>query len=245
MLEIIPSPGTENKTFDEIEKKIRQVKPFAKTIHIDVCDGKFAPNTTFSDPEPFKKFLKDMALTHSGWVNEDKGLLFEVHLMVEEPIEHLQRWADAGFERFIGQVEKMGSQEEFVAKAQLLGEVGLAIDGPTGLDALKVSAEDLDVVLFYTADKAGFSGAKFKEERLEKIKAYREKNEYIPIEVDGGINDETIQIAAAAGVNRFVSTGFLFNLNTPEEQYTLLQKKLDELTISPTSVEAPQLSKQQ
>lgn len=235
MFEIIPSPGTENKTFGEIERKIRQVKPFAKTIHIDVCDGKFAPNTTFADPEPFKKFLKDMALSHSGWQNEDKGLLFEVHLMVEEPIEHLKRWADAGFERFIGQVEKMGSQEAFVAEAQLLGEVGLAIDGPTALDSLKVPVEDLDVVLFYTADKAGFSGAKFKEERLDKIKTFREKNEYIPIEVDGGINDETIQIAAAAGVNRFVTTGFLFGLNTPEEQYKLLQKKIDELPFSSTA----------
>jgi ribulose-phosphate 3-epimerase len=230
MYEIIPSPGTENKTFKEIEGKIRSVQSFVKSIHIDVCDGKFAPNKTFADPEPFKEFIKQMAATErSGWVSEDKGILFEVHLMVEEPINHLQQWADVGFTRFIGQIEKMSSQEEFIAKAQLLGEVGLAVDGPTPLDALQVNYDDLDVVLFYTGDRAGFSGAALKEDRLEKVKAFRKLEEYLPVEVDGGINDESIDVAAAAGVTRFVTTGFLFSLNTPEQQYKLLEQKLREL----------------
>ena len=136
--EIIPSPGTENKSWDEIQKKIDAVKPFIRTIHIDVCDGKFAPNTTFADPEPFRKYINDMATSRSGWVAEDKGILFEVHLMVEDPISQLKKWADVGFSRFIGQIEKMPNQEEFVAEAQLLGEVGLAVDGPTSLDDVKV-----------------------------------------------------------------------------------------------------------
>jgi ribulose-phosphate 3-epimerase len=215
MYEIIPSPGTENKNWQEVEKKIRSLQSFVRTIHIDVCDGKFAPNETFADPEAFKEFIKQMATERSGWVAEDKGILFEVHLMVEEPINHLQKWADAGFTRFIGQVEKMASQEEFIAKAQLLGEAGLAVDGPTPLDALKVKYDDLDVVLFYTGEKAGFSGGTFNEDRLEKIKALRKINEYIPVE---------------AGVNRFVTTGFLFGLETPEKQYNLLEQKLQEIT---------------
>lgn len=231
MYEIIPSPGTENKDFSEIEKKIESVKQFSKTIHIDICDGKFAPNTTFADPDPFKEYLKKMAATErSGWISEDKGILFEVHLMVEEPIDHIQRWADAGFTRFIGQIEKMSNQEEFIAKAQLFGDAGLAVDGPTPLDAVKVNYDDLDVILFYTGDKAGFSGGKLQEDRLEKVKALRKINELLPIEVDGGINDETIEVAAAAGVNRFVTTGFLFGLNTPAEQFKLLEQKLQEFT---------------
>ncbi|HWY79221.1 MAG TPA: hypothetical protein VNW29_02590 [Candidatus Sulfotelmatobacter sp.] len=229
MFEIIPSPGTENNDFSEVEKKINAVKPFIRSIHIDVCDGKFAPNTTFADPEPFRKYIKQMATERSGWVTEDKGILFEVHLMVEEPINYLQKWADVGFTRFIGQVEKMSSQEEFIAEAQLLGEAGLAIDGPTPFDAIKVKYDDLDVILFYTADKAGFSGKAFQEDRLDKVKALRKLNEYVPVEADGGVNDETIQIAAAAGVNRFVSTGFLFSFDTPEGQLKLLERKLQEL----------------
>jgi ribulose-phosphate 3-epimerase len=231
MYDIIPSPGTENKTFEEIEKKIALVRAFAQTIHIDICDGKFATNTTFSDPEPFKNFTKQLPEDEGGWETGEKGLFFEVHLMVEDPIKEIKKWADAGFRRFIGQIEKMPSQEEFVAEAQLYGEVGLAVDGSTPLDAVKVNYDDLDVVLFYTGEKAGFSGGTLKEDRLEKVKALRKIEEYLQIEVDGGINDETIAIAYEAGVTRFVTTGFLFGLNSPEEQYKLLEQKLRDITL--------------
>lgn len=228
MFEIIPSPGTENKTFDEIEKKINLVKPLVKTIHIDVCDGRFANNTTFDDPAPFKEYLKQMALSHSGWVAEDKGLFFEVHLMVEDPIAHIKKWADAGFQRFIGQIEKMPDQAAFVAEAQLYGEAALALDKQSPVDALAVPMDDLDALLVMTI-QAGFSGQKFEEALLEKVKQARRRSGYLQIEVDGGINDETIGIAAAAGANRFVATSFLFNFSTPEEQYALLKKQLDEI----------------
>lgn len=232
MFEIIPSPGTENKEFSEIENKIESVKSFVNTVHIDVCDGKFAPNVTFSDPEPFKKLTMELPEDESGWSTGEKGLYFEIHLMVEDPIKHLKKWADAGFRRFIGQIEKMPDQEAFVAEAQLYGEVGLAVDGPTHLDSLKVNYDDLDVILFYTGEKAGYSGASFLEDRLEKVKVLRKLNEFIPIEVDGGINDETIAIAYEAGVTRFVSTGFLFGLETPVKQYNLLEQKLKEINIT-------------
>lgn len=231
MFEIIPSPGTENKEFAEIEKKIELVKSFVRTIHIDVCDGKFAPNVTFSDPEPFKRFTNVLPEDESGWSTGEKGLYFEIHLMVEDPIKDIKKWADAGFRRFIGQIEKMPDQEAFIAEAQMFGEVGLAIDGPTSLESIKVNYDDLDVVLFYTGEKAGVSGATLHEDRLEKVKALRKLQEYIPIEVDGGINDETIAVAYEAGVTRFVTTGFLFGLNSPEEQYKLLEQKLQDITV--------------
>jgi len=229
MFEIFPSPGTENKSFNEIERKILAIRHLTRTIHIDVCDGKFAPNTTFADPEPFKKFTKELPEDQGGWSTDEKGLYFEIHLMVEDPIKHIKKWADAGFRRFIGHIEKMPSQEEFVAEAQLYGEVGFAVDGPTLLDAVKVNYNDLDVMLFYTADRAGFSGKPFQEDRLEKVKALRKLQEHLPIEVDGGINDETIQIAAAAGATRFVATNFLFGLETPQKQFKILEQKLHEM----------------
>lgn len=230
MYEIIPSPGTENKTFEEIEKKIRSIQPFARTIHVDICDGKFASNTTFADSQAFKTFIKQMAATErSGWVAEDKGILFEVHLMVEEPITYLKAWADAGFTRFIGHIEKMSDQEAFVAEAQLYGEVALAIDKQTAIDAIKVPLSDLDALLVMTI-QAGFSGQTFEEALLEKVKKVRAVMPDLPIEVDGGINDETIAIAAATGANRFVATSFLFGFDTPEDQYKLLKQKLQEFT---------------
>jgi len=231
MYEIIPSPGTENKDFSEIEKKIELVKPFVKTIHIDVIDGKFANNTTFADPAPFVKYTKILPSGKRGQLIGEEGLVFEVHLMVEDPIKHIKTWANAGFQRFIGHIEKMPSQEAFVAEAQLYGEVALAIDKQTPVDAIKVPFADLDALLVMTI-QAGFSGQTFEEALLEKVKKIRVGNPDLPIEVDGGLNDETIAVAAESGANRFVATSFLFNLQTPEAQYQLLEQKLQELSLS-------------
>src|ERR1035437_2855123 len=192
MFEIIP--GILEKTWEEVEAKIKLLSPFAKSLHIDVIDGKFVNNLTFLDPTPFAKY-KDQ-------------FLLEVHLMVEEPINYLKPFADAGFKRFLGHVEKMRDQAEFVAEGQILGEVGLVLDGPTDLSAITVSYDDLDCVLFYVSDRVGFSGPPMMPERLEKVKAFRAKTN-IPIEVDGGINDTTILLAKEAGATRFVATSFI------------------------------------
>lgn len=202
-------PGILEKDWLSIEMKIQQVLPFAKAIHIDLIDGKFAPNTTFLDPAPFKKYTSDIP--------------FELHMMVDEPINFLNSWADAGFRRFIGHIEKMSNQVEFVAKAQLLGEVGLGVDQDSELDLIEVPLSDLDVLLIMTI-KAGFSGQEFVEKNLDKIKTAREKT-FIPIEVDGGINDQTILRVKESGANRFVATSFIFK-EKPEEQYKILQEAL-------------------
>ena len=208
MYEIIP--GILEKEWGEIEKKIELVKPFAKTIHIDIIDGKFAPNTTFLDPAPFKRYASD--------------LFFELHMMVEEPIQYLKPWADAGFKRFLGHVEKMSNQAEFIAQGQMLGEVGLAVDGPTPVDAINVPLDDLDAILVMTI-KAGLSGQEFMPEHLEKVKMFHEKT-WVPIGVDGGISDKTINEASESGATRFISTSFLFKGGNPKDQSDTLQKLL-------------------
>ena len=213
MYEIIPSPGTDNKDWISVEKKIDSVESFAKAIHVDILDGKFAPNTTFLDPMPFAKYSKDFIL--------------EAHLMVEEPTQYLKSFANAGFRRFIGHVEKMSDQAEFVAEAELLGEVALALDSNTAVDAIHVPLEDLDSLLVMTV-KAGFSGQSFLEQPLEKVKQVLEKVA-LPIELDGGINDETIEIAYASGATRFVVTSFLFSSESPEKQFRLLEEKVKRL----------------
>lgn len=210
MYEVIPGPGTKDLNWQEIERKIELVKPFVKTIHVDVVDGKFAPNTTFSDPKPFAKYTKE--------------LLFEVHFMTENPISYLKSFADAGFKRFIGQVEKMPDQAEFVAQGQILGEVGLAVDGPTDLSMIKVPYEDLDCILIMTI-KAGQSGQMFNPEYLNKARTLRQaQGQSLAIEIDGGINDRTIIQAKNAGATRFVSTSFLFkDSDKVKNQYDFLK----------------------
>lgn len=211
MFEILPSPGTENKTFEDIEKKLLSVKGVAHSIHIDVIDGKYANNTTFSDPAPFAKYSKDFKL--------------EVHLMVEDPIKYLKPFADAGFQRFIGQIEKMKDQAEFVAQGQLLGEVGLALDKQSPTDAIKVPLFDLDTILVM-AIQAGFSGQQFIEELMVKVKDLRDLTD-VPIEVDGGINERTIAIAKNVGAERFVATSFIFGPDKdPKEQFEILENSL-------------------
>lgn len=212
MYEVIP--GILEKEWEVIEKKIEAVLPFAKTIHVDLIDGKFRHNHTFDDPKPFAKYASQVKL--------------ELHMMVDEPVNFLKPWADAGFQRFIGHIEKMSDQAEFVAQAQLLGEAALAIDLDTPVDAIKVNLEDLDAVTVMCV-QTGHSGQQFNESAMQKVKLIREKNLYVPIEVDGGINDETILVPAADGATRFVATSFLHTLGTPAGQYNLLLKNLEEL----------------
>lgn len=210
MYEIIP--GILEQTWEEIEKKLALIKPFSKVAHIDLLDGKFAPNTTFLDPTPFAKYSKEF--------------FFELHMMVEEPIDYLDQWAKAGIKRFIGQVEKMEDQIAFVAKAQEFGEVGLAVDAETKPEAITVDYNDLDV-LFAMTVKAGFSHQPFMQEQLEKVRYFRQKTS-LPIEVDGGINDNSILQAKKAGATRFISTGFLFKSEDPAKQFEKLTSCLGE-----------------
>ncbi len=201
-------PGILEKDFSEIEKKIELVKDFAKIIHIDIIDGKFAPNATFLDPKPFEKYTKD--------------IFFELHMMVEDPVNYLEPFAASGFKRFLGHIEKMSSQEEFVAKGELYGEVGLVLDADTPFDNLKVNLEDLDCVLIMGV-RAGFSGQNFMPEVLEKVKKIKDKMP-VPIEIDGGIDDLSIVKAFNAGVERFITTSFLFEGNPFDNYQNLLSK---------------------
>ncbi|HVZ12125.1 MAG TPA: hypothetical protein VG965_03785 [Patescibacteria group bacterium] len=209
MLQIIP--GVLEKDWESIETKLETIKSFSRTVHVDIIDGVFVDNKTFLDPTPFKKYSEILNL--------------ELHMMVEEPINIIDAWASAGFKRFLGHIEHMSSQKEFVAAAKKYGEVGLALDGPTHIQAIKVPYDDLDSILIYTSHRVGFSGPPLMEDRLDKIRHLR-KLTNIPIEVDGGINDKSIERAKAAGATRFVTTSYLFGNGNPHEKYTHLQSLL-------------------
>jgi ribulose-phosphate 3-epimerase len=214
MYEIIPAILEEN--WQQIEGKIDLVKPFAKTIQIDIIDGEFVPLKTFLDPKPFVKYSSELFL--------------EAHFMVENPIRYLESFARAGFKRFIGQIEKMPDQIKFVEKAKTFGEVGLAIDQTTDINSIKVPLNDLDCVLIMLV-KAGSSGQKYDLNCLEKIKELKLKIKNlklnIPVEVDGGVNLESAIKAKEVGATRFSVNSFLFKNNNPYEQYNLLKKCLE------------------
>lgn len=191
-------PGILETEWSEIEAKIEKIKPLSKTIHIDIIDGAFAPVQTFLDPKPFSKYADE--------------LLLEAHLMVSDPIKFLEPFANAGFKRFLGHMEKMQNVEEFVARGQLLGEVGLAIDIGTNIDDIKVNLDDLDCILVMDV-KAGASAQTLIPEVFEKVKEIKKLTQ-IPIVVDGGVNDKNIKDLKIAGADRFVVNSFLFQNDT-------------------------------
>ncbi len=201
-------PGILETEWKEIEKKIEKVLSFTESIHIDLLDGKFAPNNTFFDPKPFEKYTEDA--------------IFEVHMMVENPLQYVQEWADAGFQRFIGHIEMMPDIDDFVAKTQLLGGVGLAVDVNTPVEKIFPYIEDIDVAFVMTV-KAGFSRQHFDSTMLEKVGELRAKDPLLAIEVDGGVNEEDITALKDAGATRFVSTGFLFDSEAIEARYNSLK----------------------
>ncbi len=200
--------GILEKEWVEIEKKLEQARGFAKTIHIDIADGKMVPNTSFLDPKPFGKYAKDFDL--------------ELHMMVENPIQYIKPFAQAGFKRFIGHVEKMPSVDEFIAEGQLYGEVGLALDKGTSVNSLNFNFDDVDCMTIMTI-QAGFSGQQFMEDQLQKVKEIHQKS-MVPIEVDGGIKDTNIIFAKNAGAVRFVATSFIWNSEDPKAAYEKLQE---------------------
>jgi ribulose-phosphate 3-epimerase len=210
MNEVIP--GINEEEWGEIEKKLNTALKFAHSIHIDLKDGIFVEGKTYMNPDPFKDFTQKA--------------LFELHMMVDNPLQYLNAWSDAGFERFIGHIEKMPDPVEFVAQAQLKGAVGLAIDADTDIDILNdINLNDLDTLLIMTI-KAGPSGQALQEKLLEKVRRIKNKAPYLPIEVDGGINIETITMAKDAGACRFISTSYIFNSDNPKDSFQRLHETI-------------------
>lgn len=210
MLEVIP--GILEKTWEEVEQKITLLSPFAKALHVDIIDGKFAPNLTILDPAPFAKYKNQF--------------LLEAHLMVENPIDYVDDYVDAGFRRLLGHIEGMEDPYEYIERCKELEvETGLALDGPTSVEELFDYIDDVDCLHFYVSDKVGFAGPPMMPERLEKVKAMRARTN-LPIEVDGGVKDHTIKLAKEAGATRFVATSFISASPDPYKAYLSLQEAI-------------------
>lgn len=202
-------PGITEKDWGEVEKKIEIIEKFSNKIHVDFIDNSFSDNKTFLDPSPFLKY---------------KDLFLEAHLQVNEPLSFLDKLSKAGFKKFIGNIEHMASQEEFVAEAELLGETALGLNLKTPISDIKVPFEDIDSILLLCIP-SNESGIGFDQSSIQKIKELRSKT-FIPIEVDGGINDQTIVQCKDAGANLFVSTSFISGSQNPQEQFNKLQSLL-------------------
>ncbi|MBI1871948.1 hypothetical protein HYS10_00860 [Candidatus Collierbacteria bacterium] len=176
MLTIVPAILPRN--LQELEDELKKVWAHTKKVQLDVVDGVFAPVKTIG-PEDLAQI--------------DTAVVFDAHLMVDQPEKWLDRCVSGGVERVFGQVEKMADKVAFIADAQAKGMgVGLAYDIETPLTGLDEVINDIDAVLLLSVP-AGDQGQKFDERVLSKIKEVRKLNKRIIIIVDGGLDEENIK----------------------------------------------------
>jgi len=163
-------------------------------------DNKFVPNIT-PQSELLKKFNTKIPL--------------DIHLMVEEPSnDYLKTFIDANPKLKINNItvhqeacSNLKKTLEFIKNNNIKPSV--AINPKTPLDAVKDVLDKVEMVLIMTVEP-GYSGQKFIENCMEKVKELREMKPNLDIEVDGGINDKTAPKAVKAGANVLVVSSFIF-----------------------------------
>ena len=170
-------------------------------IHIDVMDGHFVPNITIGP------------LVVEA-VRRVTDLPLDVHLMVEDPGRYLEDFARAGSTSMTVQAEACVHLHRTIQAIKALDvKAGVALNPTTPFSTIEWILEDVDLVLIMSVNP-GFGGQKFIPQTLQKIKDLKPvigaKNPSVLIEVDGGINQETIRSAADAGADVFVAGSAIF-----------------------------------
>ncbi len=185
-------------------------------IHIDVMDGHFVPNISIGAPvvAACKKVC---------------NVPFDVHLMISNPLDYAEDFAKAGADIICFHTECESDIEQTVDKILSLGKkAALAIKPATPIDDVVKYLDKLSMVLVMTVEP-GFGGQSFMESTMPKIEALRKINPNIDIEVDGGINADTVKIAAKAGANIFVAGSAVFKSENPAETIAVLKKSAQEV----------------
>lgn len=203
-IEIIPGILT-NNTY-ELAELIKKADGVVKRIHVDIIDGVYAENKTI-DPSVMN--------------NIDHSLLVDFHLMVNEPINWVEKCVRAGGDRIIGHVEMMTDVSEFILKVQEVGLYpGLAFDLDTPISQIESRLlKDLEVVLVMSVP-AGFGGQKFSSAALEKIEELVEirKEDETPFRIcdDGGVDIGQMKELIAKGADQVVIGQRIFDGNLVE-----------------------------
>lgn len=185
-------------------------------IHIDVMDGHFVPNISIGAPvvAACKKVC---------------NVPFDVHLMISNPLDYAEDFAKAGADIICFHTECDSDTEQTIEKILSLGKkAALAIKPATSIDEVVKYLDKISMVLVMTVEP-GFGGQSFMESTMPKIEAIRKINPDIDIEVDGGINADTVKIAAKAGANVFVAGSAVFKSENPAETIALLKKNAQDV----------------
>jgi len=213
MIQIAPSILAAN--FAKLGEEVKEVeKAGAQLIHIDVMDGHFVPNISFGS------IVLDA-------IRPLTDLPLDVHLMIENPDQYIEQFAKAGADYITVHVEACRHLHRTIQLIRSLGvKPGVVLNPHTPIESIQHILEDIDLVLFMTVNP-GFGGQQFIHSVVPKIEALatiiKERNLDIAIEIDGGINAETIVPCAKAGATIFVAGSAIYS---KEDRTAALQEIL-------------------
>ncbi|MGN1043273.1 MAG: ribulose-phosphate 3-epimerase [Acutalibacteraceae bacterium] len=176
----------------------------ADWVHMDVMDGIFVPNISFGTP--IIKSLRNFT-----------NLPFDVHLMIKNPLEYISQFSDAGADIITFHLESDSDTAKTIEKIKShKKKVGISIKPSTDISAITPYLNDIDLILIMTVEP-GFGGQKFMPEQMEKTLYIKENAPNVTIEVDGGVNLETIKTIKNYPVDVVVSGTCIFNSKNMRE----------------------------
>lgn len=193
----------------QIEYLERVTNYGADMYHFDVMDGVFVKH-------------KSVDYAYLEQLKERTTLLFDCHLMVQEPSKVIDKYIKAGANIISFHQEVLDEEHthKLIKRIKRKGVMaGLAIDLDTDISKIDPFLKELDLVLIMSV-KAGKGGQEFQKDALAKIKYVRAKNSNILIEADGGINDKTAAQVVRAGADIVVSGSYIYN----NDAYESIQK---------------------
>lgn len=191
----------------------------AEYVHIDIMDGQFVPNISFG---------ADVVAS----MRKHSKLVFDCHLMVVNPERYVDAFAQAGADIMTIHAESTLHIHGALQKIKAAGmKAGVVINPGTPVSAIESVLSLVDQVLIMTVNP-GFGGQAFIPEMLEKVAKVAqlrdEKGYDFDIEVDGGVDNETIKACYDAGANVFVSGSYLFKASDLAAQVETLRVALDD-----------------
>ncbi|WP_144509294.1 ribulose-phosphate 3-epimerase [Bacillus sp. FJAT-22090] len=201
MVKIAPSILAAN--FAKLGEEVLEVeKAGAELIHIDVMDGHFVPNITMGPI--VVEALRPLT-----------NLPLDVHLMIENADQYIEAFAKAGADYITVHVEACPHLHRTIQLIRSFGvKPGVVLNPHTPIETIQHVLEDIDMVLFMTVNP-GFGGQKFIHSVVPKVKQLsniiKDRNLSIEIEIDGGINEETIKPCVEAGATILVAGSAIYN----------------------------------